>query len=173
VSSEPRLSDRESIREVLYRYCRAIDRRDLQLLMDCYQPDSVDQRPSFTDSGPEFCVYAMKTVGAALFTHHCIYNVMIEFRNDRAFVESYVHAVHRVEAHGRLVDFLHYGRYCDIFELRNGAWKIAHRLHLPDGDSIVDVDEPKGRSCHRPAYRSQGVIGIIRPVDDRHHQASV
>lgn len=26
--------------------------------------------------------------------------------------------------------------------------------------------------CHRPAYRSQGVIGIIEPPDDRHNGAT-
>ena len=26
--------------------------------------------------------------------------------------------------------------------------------------------------CHRPAYRSQGVIGILEPVDDRRNEAS-
>jgi hypothetical protein len=26
--------------------------------------------------------------------------------------------------------------------------------------------------CHRPAYRSQGVIGILEPADDRRNEAS-
>ncbi len=26
-------------------------------------------------------------------------------------------------------------------------------------------------SCHRPAYRSQGVIGVLEPADDRRNEA--
>jgi hypothetical protein len=34
------------------------------------------------------------------------------------------------------------------------------------------VIEHWNNCCHRPAYRSQGVIGILEPADDRRNEAS-
>jgi ketosteroid isomerase-like protein len=162
-----RADDREAIRDVLHRYCRAIDRRDHELLTSCYFEDSIDQRAIFSGSGPEFSAYAMKTVAKALFTHHVISNVLMEFDGEQAFVESYVHAIHRMDQGGKLVDFLHYGRYCDMFERRATEWKIAYRLHLPDADSIVDVEEPAGRSVRQEKQASEDhyVRGVPGPKD--------
>jgi len=140
-----RLEDRERIREVLYRYSRAIDRRDLDLMMSCYHPDSVDQHASFTGSGPEFCSYAMAQLKRSIFTQHRITNILIDFDGDRAFTECYVHAIHRVRSNAGLVDYVHCGRYCDILELRAGEWRLAYRLHIPDGDSFGPIQEPEGR----------------------------
>lgn len=150
-----RLADREAIRDVIHRYCRGIDRQDVELLKTCYHADSVDQHASFTGTGYGFCDYAMEQVAAALFTQHRCSNELIEFDDDRAFVETYVHAIHRVEVSGKLLDYIHYGRYCDIFERRAGEWKIAYRLHLADGDNVVEIVEPAGRSS-RPQARDEG-----------------
>jgi ketosteroid isomerase-like protein len=163
-----RLNDREAIRDVLYRYCRAIDRRDFELLLSCYHSDSVDQHASFTGSGPDFCKYAMQTVARAIVTQHSMSNVLIELQGTRAFVESYVHALHRMDRQGKMVDFMHYGRYCDVFEQREGVWKISYRLHLPDGDNIVEVEEPAGRTSRPQSqesgrYYARGVAGAADP----------
>jgi hypothetical protein len=147
-----RLADREAIRDVLHRYCRGIDRQDVALLKSCYHVDAFDQHASFTGSGHDFCDYAMQQVAAALFTQHRCSNELIEFDGERAFVETYVHAIHRMESGGKLLDYIHFGRYCDLFERRDGAWKIAYRLHLPDGDNVVEIEEPAGRGS-RPQDR--------------------
>lgn len=139
------LEDREAIRDVLHLYCRAIDRRDEELLRSCYHDDSVDQHASFTGSGPDFCTYAMTQVSRAILTQHRVTNVMIELDGDRAFAECYVHSIHRVTRGDDLLDYVHYGRYCDILEKRDGSWKIAYRLHLPDADSFETIEEPEGR----------------------------
>jgi 3-phenylpropionate/cinnamic acid dioxygenase small subunit len=173
--SDLRLNDREAIRDVLYQYCRAIDRRDFDLLVACYHTDSVDQHASFTGSGPDFCTYAMKTVAKAIVTQHCMSNVLIEFEGNRAFVESYVYALHRMDQQGKLVDFQHYGRYCDIFELREGTWKISYRLHVPDADHISEVEEPMGRSC-RPQAQESGrfyVRGVAGPEDPSYRRFNI
>jgi len=55
---------------------------------------------------------------------------------------------------------------------------VCDQLRETQADALVrrvvgPVYDKMVAECHRPAYRSQGVIGIISPVDDRHHQASV
>jgi hypothetical protein len=159
MSFDLRMSDREQIRDVLRRYCRGIDRRHFKLLMDCYHPDSIDQYASFTGSGADFCAYAMKAVSRAIFTQHFVSNVLFQFEGMRAFVESCPRDT-PLGPNGALVDFLHYGRYCDIFERREGQWKIFYRLHLPDGDNITNVEEPVGRSSRQEMsdrYHARGI----------------
>lgn len=163
--SELRLEDRELIRDVLHRYCRAVDRRDLDLLLSCYHPDSVDQHASFTGSGPDFCRYAMTQVTKTILTLHRITNVLIEFENDRAFTECYVHSIHRVTSGDDLVDYTHYGRYCDILEKCEGIWRISYRLHLPDADSYETIREPAGRRSVGEKTDRYYVRGVPGPQD--------
>nr|WP_213245328.1 nuclear transport factor 2 family protein [Gordonia pseudamarae] len=42
------LLDRQAICDVVARYCRAIDRRDFDLLRTCYHPGAVDVTPDST-----------------------------------------------------------------------------------------------------------------------------
>ena len=144
-SGTMRADDREAIRDVLHNYCRGVDRRDLELLKSCYHEDAIDQHASFTGNGHAFCEYAMRELQPCIFTQHRISNIRFEFDADRAFTECYVSVVHRVDANGTLVDFCNFGRFCDVHELRGASWKIAYRLHLPDGDNILTVEELAGR----------------------------
>jgi hypothetical protein len=38
--------------------------------------------------------------------------------------------------------------------------------------AVGDIGAFHSPRCHRPAYRSQGVIGILEPADDRRNEAS-
>ena len=148
--SPERMADREAIRDVMYRYCRGADRYDIDLFRSCYHPDATDQHGFFTGPAHDFATHAFKQLERCIFTMHRLHNILIEFDGDRAFTESQVVVIHRVEAATGLVDFDNFGRYCDIFEKRNGDWKIFHRLHLPDGDRIVEVNELAGRRRDLP-----------------------
>jgi hypothetical protein len=48
------LLDRAAIREVLYRYCRAADRCDEELMRSCYHPDALDKHGRFDGSAGDF-----------------------------------------------------------------------------------------------------------------------
>jgi hypothetical protein len=41
------LIDKDEIRDVIYRYCRAVDRCDLELMLSCYRPDARDHHTFF------------------------------------------------------------------------------------------------------------------------------
>ena len=133
------LADREAIRDVIHQYSRGADRRDVELMKDCYHPDGTDQHTFFSGNGWEFCEAAMTHLNSCKFSMHQNSNILIKFSGDRAFVENYVKVVHRLKVDDGYLDHEHFGRYCDVFEKRNGVWKILHRLHLPDGDRMIKV----------------------------------
>ncbi len=117
---------------------------------------------------------------AAHTTVHSISNEIIEFNGDRAFVESHVHVLHEMAAPGEDPGkpFLHQlveCRYVDIFEKRNGEWKILYRHVVLDNmvDFRVPVYPAAGapeaagkRSKDDPVYAGFD-LQKLRPADFR------
>ena len=65
------LSDRHEIRAVLERYCRAVDRGDLDLLLSVYHPDATDDHGMYSGNGHEFAHWLLAQPGRAeLVTQH-------------------------------------------------------------------------------------------------------
>jgi ketosteroid isomerase-like protein len=127
-----RLQDREEIREVLHRYCRATDRADVELLKSCYHPDAVDFHGSaFSGNAHEFAedVLSSKNLGALADVRHYITNTMIDLDGDQAFVESSFLCTLALDLpSGGAADAQSEGRYLDLFERRSGAWRIFRRV---------------------------------------------
>ena len=61
------LPDREAIRDVIHQYSRGADRRDVELMKDCYYPDGTDQHTFFSGNGWEFYEAAMENFDFLLF----------------------------------------------------------------------------------------------------------
>ena len=53
------LLDREAIRNIIHRYCRAADRCDLEAFKACYWPDGHDDHGFFGGNAHEFCDYVI------------------------------------------------------------------------------------------------------------------
>lgn len=133
------LSDREAIRDVIHRYCRAADRCDLEAFKGCYWRDGHDDHGFFGGNAHEFCDYVIPVLRRIEASIHAITNTVIELRGDQAFCESQWSVVHRLrnpEGDGFL-DYWHQGRYIDIFEKRDGVWKILIRSTASDMDRLV------------------------------------
>lgn len=135
------LLDKQAITEVLHQYCRGADRCDEELMMSCYHPDATDQHNFFSGNGRKFCKHAITTLRRLRSSNHIVSNILIELDGDRAFSESYVTIVHRPVIDGKTLELHHYGRYLDVFECRNGEWKILHRHYVQDFNSIVQQVE--------------------------------
>ena len=138
------LLDREAIRDVIYRYCRACDRRDERLLRSVYHPDATDNHGAFVGSADEFVRHTMDTGGAGFVAgQHHIGNILIELDGDVARVES-VFICHLVSSDqdARQIEVLG-GRYWDRMERRDGEWRIADRVVLLDWSELRrDIAEP-------------------------------
>lgn len=134
------LSARLEIQQVLYRYCRGVDRGDSALIASVYHGDAVDQHGAWEGLGRAFAEYLVpKMDQAPRVGQHHITNALIEVRGGGAEVESYFIALHpeAEEAHALVC-----GRYLDRFERRGGVWRIAHRCVVIDVSRSLGAAEP-------------------------------
>src|SRR3954470_21034404 len=150
--------DKDEIREVILRYCRAVDRCDRDLMKSCYWPDARDNHGFYSGNAHAFADYVIPVLEQARSTTHSISNVLIEIDGRRACGESYVHVTHRLEKpDGTLVDNKSNCRYIDLFERRDGEWKILFRA------AVVDTmyDEPVAIGANYAAFAE--VIANLPP----------
>lgn len=132
------------IRRSIYRYCRGVDRGDVEMIASAYHEDADENHGPFRGTGREFAEYLvplMDTV-AATGGHH-VTNILIDREGDAANVESYFIALHAQSAGGQAFVT---GRYLDRFECREGQWKISERR------VIIDTDKPPQASIDLSGY---------------------
>ncbi|MBP1884820.1 nuclear transport factor 2 family protein [Sinorhizobium mexicanum] len=157
------LLDREAIRDCLYRYCRGIDRADEAALRSSYWPDAYDNHGAYAGSAEGFIEFALGVFKTEPRNIHQITNVLIEFIGPgEAAVESYFTALQRGPDGGRTIrQVLLCGRYCDLFQKREGEWRIAERTVVYDWleeQSPQTASEIERFGLRRP-------IGVSHPDD--------
>ena len=140
------LLDKEDIREILYRYCRACDRADRALLESCYHPGAIEDHGAFFGDAADFAANLV-TNSARLYqrVNHMVGTINIELDGDVAHVEAYVCAggpLVAPAADGGTQVRVIYGRYIDRFEMRNGEWRIAQRIVVKDWTDVRTVHDP-------------------------------
>ncbi len=129
------LLDKQAITEVIYRYCRAVDRADEALLRSCFHEDGYEDHAGlFVGNSMDLCadiIPGMHMMGAA---NHNMTNVLIEVDGDTATAESYLFSlVHVLGEHwGEDFDWLVGQRFIHLLERRDGDWKIKHRKVVSD-----------------------------------------
>lgn len=171
------LEAREAIREKLYLYARAVDRCDLDMLKTCYHPEAIDVHWVFVGDAAGFSEYLIPEMEKFRSVRHCITNPVIDFRDNRAFVESQYWCVLRLDfPHHGCGDYIErqsFGRYLDIWEERNGDWRIAHRHLTDDGVSnklVLDQPMPVFNPARTaqpnrndPVYKGFSIIDLCPP----------
>lgn len=131
------LKDREAIREMIHRYCQAVDRCDLGMLKSCYWEDGYDDHGFFAGNAHEFAEYVIPCLEKVDSSMHSITNTRFKFDGDRCACASQWAVTHRLAHDGGFTDFLHQGRYLDVWEKREGEWKLLHRVIAGDLDRWV------------------------------------
>lgn len=141
------LVDKEQIRDVLYRYCRAVDRADIELLRTVYHPGATERHGDYDGPADGFFDFLL----SRLRTHyellrHSIGTIIIEVDGASAFSESSFEAAcvlrQRAEDGGRRIR-VHSGRYLDRFEQRESVWAIVQRVVVKDYIEIRTIsDQP-------------------------------
>ncbi|MDB5446763.1 MAG: aromatic-ring-hydroxylating dioxygenase beta subunit [Phenylobacterium sp.] len=142
------------IQQVLYRYCRGVDRGDVALLASVYHPDGIDRHGAFSGLGTEFAallVPRMDQVPTA--GQHHITNVLIELNGQVANVESYYIAFHPQATEAGVGHALVCGRYLDRFERRDGVWLIAERQVVIDVSRDLEGSSDWPGAANFPAGR--------------------
>ena len=89
-------ADKIEIADIVYKYCRAIDRMDRELLESVFHGDSVHHHGEYEGPSSDFCNFAFDILSEMEFTQHHIGNILIEVDGDTAWSESYWTAYHRI-----------------------------------------------------------------------------
>jgi hypothetical protein len=161
------VSVEEDVRQVLYRYCRGIDRIDLDLVRSCYHPDAVDDHGAFKGDVEAFVAWIGRLLPRYGVTTHQLFQTLVErhpSRDDVVRTETYGVAEHQTPGGPAELNLTIAFRYLDTFEDRGDGWKIADRLcttewvRANDPAGIFPVDERflRGSRGDRtdPVYRS-------------------
>jgi hypothetical protein len=133
--------DRQAITELIYRYCRAVDRLDVPLGYSVWHADGVADYGEDVYRGPGRGVIDLICAQHrhALCHSHQVTNILIELAGDRAGSESYCIAALRVRQGDQLRQITVWTRYVDSWSRRNGRWGLDKRIAIRDFDEIRDV----------------------------------
>ena len=151
-----RLLDRQAIADVVLRYCRGIDRLDLELVRDCYHPDATDDHGPFTGTPDEYVAWVGGVLDRYTGTMHVVANQLVEVDGDHARAESYGVAYHWGDpADDPLRNFTTGFRYVDRFERRDGEWRIARRVAVREWTRVVPAEQQLVVPPERDGRRGQ------------------
>ncbi|MDO3402779.1 nuclear transport factor 2 family protein [Mycolicibacterium neoaurum] len=141
------------IERALHTYCRAIDRRDPELLRTVYHDDAIDDHGGAFIGGPDgYVTWVIDHLEHFVSTMHTLQNTLIDvdISSGVARSESYCVAHHvRPGSDDDLVMDVFGCRYVDRFERREaGVWKIAHRVVVAEWrlrqPMLSEADQPQG-----------------------------
>ena len=130
---------REQIRDLVLRYCRAVDRRDFATLRELYHPDAEDDHGGmFSGNAMDFIDALPKIMQPMLLTAHYVANHLIRIDGSQAQGELYSIAWHRMKTASGVEDFIAGGRYLDHYECRDGrSWKFQRRQIVADWVRLI------------------------------------
>ena len=120
---------RDAIRQAALRYCRGIDRLDLELVKSAYWPDATDDHGTFRGRGWDFADYAVGRLREAFgATMHTVFNHTIEFEPAGTTALGEIYNVSYHLQRDPPVLYTWWGRYLDRYERRGDEWRILARL---------------------------------------------
>lgn len=141
---EPAAASEEArIRQVLYRYCRGVDRCDGGLIASCFAPQAtVDYSGILVGSAEKFIDFVL-TSHAALVAHsHLLGNITVTVHGTRAASEAYGHIVLWKHQGDAISEVVVRNRYLDRWTCQDGHWQITERLHVIDQRTVDGLPDP-------------------------------
>ena len=136
------LIDRQAITDLIYRYCRSVDRLDIPLGHSIWHENGVaDYGAVYQGAGKGVIDHICAQHRKALAHSHQVSNILIDLDGDRAGSESYFTASIRVMSGKQLRQISVWGRYIDRWSRRDGRWGLDKRIAIRDFDEIRDVAE--------------------------------
>jgi hypothetical protein len=127
---------KQEITEVLFTYCRGVDRLDEALVRGIYHEESYDDHGYWKGRGQDFGPFVIDRLREAnVGTTHSITNILINLDGDVAVSESQVMVTLRRRGEDNLVDVMG-ARYVDRFSKRQGRWKIEERTVVLDWHKV-------------------------------------
>ncbi len=164
------LRAKQEIAELLYRYCRGVDRLDMELVRSCYHPDATDSHGAFEGTVDEYLAWCERLLRRYTGTAHTVFNVLIEIDPEPlASTEYGTVEWARCEAHGIARHWTAGGppelnlsvgfRFIDdISRRRGGPWLVSRRVAVTEWvreEQFRSFDErflPGSRDRSDPLY---------------------
>lgn len=148
------LLEHQAIRQCLSRLARGEDRRDAELIRSCWWPNANFDYGVYRGSFDEYLAWVVPGSDAISNTLHFLGQSHFQSDGERWRVETYALSYHRVamgdgSGEDDERDTCIGGRYLDLFERRDGQWRIAERTML------YDWSQDWGKA----ADWSQGIMG--------------
>ena len=145
------ISDHLEIVQLLFRYARAIDTRDVDLLDAVFTPDAhVHYNVPGGVALPyrEVKRWLAEVLPRYQVTQHAMSNPLVELDGDRATATTYLTAAHVQQARdGRQHYIVQHGVYFDLLARTEAGWRITQRRldHLHTEGRFLGAEELAGR----------------------------
>jgi SnoaL-like domain len=132
------MTDREAITDLIYRYCRAMDRIDREQGYAIWHSDGTADygEEVYQGTGRGFVDHVCDQHARLLRHSHQVTNIVIELDGDRAGSESYYTTALRMLRGETMNEICVWGRYVDRWSKRDGRWGIEHRVAIRDFDDM-------------------------------------
>lgn len=134
-------ADKLEIMDLIYRYCRSMDRMDHEQGYAIWHEDgTADYGPNvFQGTGRGFVDWVCDSHKHVDMHQHQVTNVVIELDGDKASSEAYVFLAMRTERDGKHNRLFVWSRYIDQWSKRDGRWGIDHRYTIMDFDEMGEI----------------------------------
>jgi hypothetical protein len=120
------VNDTDQLRNLLQRYARAVDERDLDALRAVFHADAIIEGFRGTQTVDEWLA-AMAEPRTFPSSMHCIGDPLIELDGDHATVDAYAVVYQLGDAAAGQSDLTLGMHYRDTVERVHGEWRIRHR----------------------------------------------
>jgi len=158
--------DEHQLRRLVDRYCRAVDRGDLELVRSLYHRDAVDSHGAFSGGSVDEFVERLAAARPHVRSmQHHVTTVNFAVRGAVAEGEVYMIATHTLISGAGDVDVTVGGRYLDKYEKRSDTWGFVERSIVTDW---ARVDDPSPVRFDHPLTRGTP-RGTPDATDPSHH----
>ncbi len=127
------IEEKDAIRDLMTRYCLAIDAGRYEEWAQCFTEDGIFDSPILGtwqgwDALRSFTTKYREWTGDAQ-SRHCVMNILIDIQGQTATAESYLLLTHAAQGKTELVIS---GRYEDRIEKVGDQWRFKERKVCPD-----------------------------------------
>ncbi len=137
------LLDRQAITDLIYRYCRAVDRLDTELGYSIWHTDAqADYCGVYNGDGRGFIDFVCEKHRSSVGHSHQVTNILIELDGDKAASEAYTVSAMQFKQDRQLKQITTWARYIDQWSRRDGRWAIDKRVTVRDLAEMRDVGVP-------------------------------
>jgi hypothetical protein len=155
--------DKQAIRDLIYTYCRSVDRLDVPLGHSIWHEDGYADYGEDYYQGPGKGLIDLICENHLQMTSHShqVTNILVELDGDRAGSESYMIGTMRVTRDGKPMQIGIWARYLDKWERRDGRWGIVHRMMVYEHEEIREVT-PMGLTIRSSRDRSDPSYAFLK-----------